>query len=79
MDNYSLSLSSGIGLGIARVFANAKYNIIFNGLEKNGSDVAASTAGEFQVDHLFSPANALHPDQLRTMIDEGLTRFKHIG
>jgi 3-hydroxybutyrate dehydrogenase len=71
--------TSGIGLGIARAFAKAKYNIIFNGLEKNGSDIAASTAKEFQVDHLFSPANALHTDQLRAMVDDGLSRFKNIG
>jgi 3-hydroxybutyrate dehydrogenase len=70
---------SGIGLGIARAFAKAKYNIIFNGLEKNGSDIAANTAKEFQVDHMFSPANALHNDQLRAMVDNGLSRFKHIG
>ncbi|CAF1143396.1 unnamed protein product [Rotaria sordida] len=70
--------TSGIGLGIARAFANAKYNVIFHGLEKNGSDIAAKIAREFQVAHLFSPANALHSDQLRTMVDEGLRRFKHI-
>lgn len=70
--------TSGIGLGIARAFAKAKYNIIFNGLEKNGSDIAANTAKEFQVDHMFSPANALHNDQLRAMVDNGLSRFKHI-
>ncbi len=78
LNNHVLSFS-GIGLGIARVFAKAKYNIIFNGLEKNGSDISASTANEFQVDHLFSPANALHADQLRAMVDNGLSRFKHIG
>ncbi len=71
--------SSGIGLGIARSFAKAKYNIIFNGLEKNGNEIAANTAKEFQVDYMFSPANALHSDQLRSMVDEGLSRFKHIG
>ncbi|CAF1013736.1 unnamed protein product [Adineta steineri] len=70
--------TSGIGLGIARVFAKAKYNVIFNGLEKNGSDIAADTAKEFNVGHLYSPANALHSDQLRAMIDEGIARFKHI-
>lgn len=70
---------SGIGLGIARAFAQAKFNVIFNGLEKNGSDIAAATAKEFQVEHLFSPANALHADQLRAMVDEGISRFQHIG
>lgn len=71
--------SSGIGLGIARSFAKAKYNIIFNGLEKNGNEIAATTAKEFQVDYMFSPANALHSDQLRTMVDEGLSKFKQIS
>src|ERR1700728_953166 len=52
--------------------------IIFNELEKNGSDIAASIAKEFQVGHLYSPANALYSDQLRTMVDEGLSQFKHI-
>jgi hypothetical protein len=28
---------------------------------------------------MFSPANALHSDQLRAMVDEGIARFKHIG
>ena len=70
---------SGIGLGIARAFAKAKYNIIFNGLEKNGHEIAAAVAKEFQVGHLYSPANALHTDQLRTMVDEGLKQFNHIG
>lgn len=70
--------TSGIGLGIARSFAKAKYNIIFNGLEKNGNEIAASTAKEFQVDYMFSPANALHSEQLRTMVDEGLAKFKNI-
>ncbi|CAF2600179.1 unnamed protein product [Rotaria sp. Silwood2] len=71
-------LFSGIGLGIARAFAKAKYNVIFNGLEKDGSDIAAKIANEFQVGHLFSPANALNSDQLRTMVEDGLARFKHI-
>ncbi|CAM2722351.1 unnamed protein product [Rotaria socialis] len=70
--------TSGIGLGIARSFARAKYNIIFNGLEKNGSELAAGIANEFQVGHLYSPANALDSNQLRTMVDEGLQKFKHI-
>ncbi|CAF5080110.1 unnamed protein product [Rotaria sp. Silwood1] len=67
-----------IGLGITRAFAKAKYNVIFNGLEKDGNDTAAKVAREFQINYLFSPANALHVDQLRTMVDEGLARFKHI-
>lgn len=30
--------TSGIGLGIARAFAEKGYNVVFNGLEENGSD-----------------------------------------
>ena len=33
--------TSGIGLGIANEFAKTKhYNIVFNGLETNGQDIA---------------------------------------
>jgi 3-hydroxybutyrate dehydrogenase len=53
--------------------------VVFNGLEKNGSDIAASIAKEFQVQHQFSPANALHSDQLKTMVDEAVGQFKRIG
>ena len=53
--------------------------MIFNGLEKNGAEIAASTAREFQVEHHFSAANALHSEQLKAMVEEGLARFKHIG
>jgi len=70
--------TSGIGLGIARAFAQAKYNVIFNGLEKNGNEIAANVANEFKVKHHFSPANALHSDQLKAMVDEGLRQFQHI-
>ena len=34
--------TSGIGLGIAREFARAGFNISFNGLEKNGAEIAAN-------------------------------------
>ena len=32
--------TSGIGLGIAKEFAKEKYNIIFNGLEPDGPQIA---------------------------------------
>ncbi|CAF3835137.1 unnamed protein product, partial [Rotaria sp. Silwood1] len=44
-----------LGLGITRAFAKAKYNVIFNGLEKDGNDTAAKVAREFQINYLFSP------------------------
>jgi NAD(P)-dependent dehydrogenase (short-subunit alcohol dehydrogenase family) len=79
ISNESSSFSSGIGLGIARVFAQAKYNIIFNGLRKNGSEIAANVAREYQIDHLFSSANALRTDELQAMVNDGIKHFKHIG
>jgi len=68
--------TSGIGLGIAREFAKTgKYNIIFNGLEANGSEIAANTAKEFGIKHYFSKANMLKPQELREMVAEGIKMF----
>ena len=67
--------TSGIGLGIARAFAAAGYNLVFNGLETNGADIAAAVAEEFNVDHLFSPANMLDPSAIRGMVDQAIERF----
>ncbi len=68
--------SSGIGLGIAREFAKTKqYNIIFNGLEKEGPEIASGVATEFGIDTLFSSANMLQPDELRNMVEQGTARF----
>lgn len=71
--------SSGIGLGIAREFARTKqYNIIFNGLEANGPEIAASIAEEFGIKTLFNPANMLKPEELRAMVAQGITVFGQI-
>lgn len=71
--------TSGIGLGIAREFAKTKqYNIIFNGLETNGAEIAANTAKEFGIDFMFSNANMLKPEELRNMVNEGIAKFGKI-
>lgn len=68
--------SSGIGLGIAREFAKTKqYNIIFNGLEKDGPDIAAQIAKEFGIGTLFCGANMLQPAELRDMVEQGIKTF----
>jgi len=68
--------TSGIGLGIAREFARTKqYNIIFNGLETNGSEIAASIGKEFGIQVMFSGANMLKPEELRAMVSEGIAKF----
>ncbi|KAA9340622.1 3-hydroxybutyrate dehydrogenase [Adhaeribacter soli] len=70
--------TSGIGLGIAEAFAAKGYNIIFNGLEENGSEIARKVAGQHQVDFLFSGANMLQPEALREMVAQGTEKFGSI-
>lgn len=60
--------TSGIGLGIARKFAEAGYNICFNGLEANGAEVAEKVGEEFGVTTMFSAANMLNPDDINEMV-----------
>lgn len=68
--------TSGIGLGIAKEFAKTKrYNIIFNGLESNGPQIAESIIKEFGIGVLFSPANMLQPEELKHMVNEGVGKF----
>jgi 3-hydroxybutyrate dehydrogenase len=62
--------TSGIGLGIARVFAKAGYNIAFNGLENDGAEIAAKIGIEFKIKTCYSNANLLYPEQIKTMINE---------
>ena len=71
--------TSGIGLGIAREFAKTKnYNVVFNGLEPNGSEIAENISKEFGIATLFSPANMLKPEELRLMVDETVKKFGNI-
>lgn len=67
--------TSGIGLGIARFFAKAGNNILLNGLEKNGAEIAKSIADEFEVQTIYSPANILEPSQIYDMVTEAETTF----
>jgi 3-hydroxybutyrate dehydrogenase len=62
--------TSGIGLGIARVFAKAGYNIAFNGLENDGAEIADKIGIEFKIKTCYSNANLLYPEQIKTMINE---------
>jgi 3-hydroxybutyrate dehydrogenase len=67
--------TSGIGMAIARMYAQKGYNIIFNGLEPNGAEIAAGIAAEFGIDHLFFPANMADPAQISDMAAHSLERF----
>lgn len=71
--------TSGIGLGIAREFAATKqYNIIFNGLETNGQEIADGVAKEFGIGVMYSNANMLKPEELRAMVNAGIEKFGSI-
>ncbi len=71
--------TSGIGLGIAREFAKTKqFNIIFNGLEANGPEIAEAIGKEFGIGTMFSNANMLKPEELRKMVDDGISKFGKI-
>ena len=67
--------TSGIGLGIANAFAARGYQIIFNGLEKDGEAIAAEVAARHGVQYLFSPANMLDPGALRQMVQQATEQF----
>lgn len=71
--------TSGIGLGIAREFAKTKqYNIVFNGLEPNGQEIAEAIGKEFGIEVMFSNANMLKPEELRKMVDDAVAKFGKI-
>ncbi len=70
--------TSGIGLGIARCFAKAGYNIAFNGLEANGAEVAEMVGKEFGVKTTFSPANLMKLEAIQAMVAEAETAFGQI-
>lgn len=67
--------TSGLGLGVAIEFAKAGYNIIFNGLEKEGPEIAAEIAKKYNVGTLYSPANMLKPSEITDMVNEGIAKF----
>lgn len=63
--------TSGIGMGIATKFASEGYNIIFNGLEKEGPSIAEETGKKYKVKTFYSAANMLKPEEITQMITEG--------
>jgi 3-hydroxybutyrate dehydrogenase len=67
--------TSGIGLGIAKAFAAKGHNLIFNGLEANGAELAGQVAEAAGVQHYFSPANMADPAAIRAFAVEALSRF----
>jgi 3-hydroxybutyrate dehydrogenase len=67
--------TSGIGLGIAKEFAKQKYNIVFNGLEAEGPQIAENMGKEFGIKTMYSPANMLKPEEIKAMIEQAINTF----
>lgn len=63
--------TSGIGMGIATKFASEGFNIIFNGLEKEGPDIAKEIGEKNKVKTWYSSANMLKPDEILEMVTQG--------
>jgi 3-hydroxybutyrate dehydrogenase len=71
--------TSGIGLGIAQEFAKTKqYNIVFNGLETNGKEIADAISQQYDIDVMYSNANMLKPEELQKMVDDAILKFGKI-
>lgn len=68
--------TSGIGLGIAKEFAKTKqYNIVFNGLESNGKEIAESIGKEYNIKTLFHGANLMYPNEIYDLAQTALKEF----
>ncbi len=72
--------TSGIGLGIARAFAEAGANVLFNGFGSTpGVDVTRAQFEEnFKIKTAFSGADMSKPDDIAQMIDDARMAFGQI-
>lgn len=70
--------TSGIGLVIATAFAKSGYNLAFNGLEKNGAEIASEIGKQYQIKTFFSPANLLVPSEILLMVKEASAQLGDI-
>ncbi len=72
--------TSGIGLGIARAFAEAGANVMFNGFGSTpGVDVTRAQFEEnFKIKTAFSGADMSKPDDIAQMIDDARMAFGQI-
>lgn len=61
--------TSGIGLGIAEAFAKNGDNIVFNGLEENGPEIAKSMGEKYGVKTVFKNSNLMTPEGVQELVD----------
>ena len=67
--------TSGLGYTIAIAFAKEGYNVMFHGLEANGSELAANAAEKYRIKTGFSNANLKEPQAIEDLIQETLAKF----
>lgn len=70
--------TSGIGLAIARVFANNGYDVIFHGLETDGPEIAQTIADTSKIRHLFFNTDLRQAAEIRRMATKCLEYFGKI-
>jgi len=70
--------TSGIGYGIAELYAEKGYNIMLHGLEKNGQEIANDLAEKYQIETSFSNANLMQIKEINELIDKTITVFGSI-
>ena len=61
--------TSGIGLGIAEAFAKNGDNIVFNGLEEDGAEIAKSIGEKYGVKTVFKNSNLMTPEGVQELVD----------
>jgi len=70
--------TSGIGLAIARKFAENGYNLIFHGLEPDGAETARKIAEACRIDYLHFREDLRDPAAIRAMVADCLVKFGRI-
>ena len=61
--------TSGIGLGIAEAFAKNGDNIVFNGLEEDGAEIAKSMGEKYGVKTVFKNSNLMTPEGVQELVN----------
>jgi 3-hydroxybutyrate dehydrogenase len=67
--------TSGIGLSIARAFANAGFNLIVHGLEPDGAEIARSIGQEYLIETHYSSADLRNPTEIEVMVSDAVSKF----
>jgi 3-hydroxybutyrate dehydrogenase len=70
--------TSGIGLGIAEAFAKNGDNVVFNGLEINGAEIAKNIGEKYGVKTVFKNSNLMTPEGVQELVDFGYSEMGSI-